>query len=314
MRRTGASLDADTAVYNNAESVRIVANDSAVHLYAFAGDNFDGDVDVLRCAKGRTCEWTLGWSKNKIRSFFCQREHNVDFGIPNAGVSDDLIVPTSTIGNDMAKKVDEKLEASSQVEDSATRYGRMRWSTGWKRCEDTGMCGPDSVVLKHHDELQFTYKSQLDPNWSAREYHVWIDLWLRPRVTGENDPLVISESAWRVSVEDNGHLQDDIRDAVADKIRAMFPTLGDKVTQFVRAAIRRVVDDLGGTDAHFNRAINDNVRIVLTYNCTGRRMNEIWVKNLGATLTDADKVDPCGRRVDSNLLSPHIALVKDVNR
>jgi hypothetical protein len=314
IRRTGSSLDADTAVYNNAESVRIVAEDSAVHLYAFDGDNFDGDVDVLRCAKGRTCEWTLGWSKNKTSSFFCQREHNVDFGIPGAGVADDLIVPTSPIGNELATQVDQKLEASDQVEDSATRYGRMRWSTAWKRCENHGLCGPDSAVLKHHDEIQFTYKSQLDPNWSAREYHVWIDFWLRPRVTGDHDPLVISESYWRVSVEDNGHLQDDIRDAVANKIRGMFDTVGDKVTTFIRTSIRQVVERLGGDNSHFNRAINNNVRIVLTYNCTGARMNEIWVRNLGATLTDADKIDPCGRRVNSDLLSPHIALVKDVNR
>lgn len=298
IRRSANSLASDGPVYSNAESVRVVARDSAVQLYTFAGEHFDGEVEVLRCDRGETCAWTFGWMKNKARSFICQREHEVG----------QMLLPTSPIANRMTRELDAQLEASSKIEDAATRWGRMRWTTALKRCEDFSMCWPDDAVLPYHDEIQFSFKSELDPDWQVREYNVWIDFWLRPRVKGTGNPFLISESAWRFSVED-GPAQGKIVDKLHQQIDKVFPALGETITQGIWDSVLAAV---GGNQALADLVMKNNERIVLTYTCDGPRMSEIFVEHLGASLDAEQRRDPCGRRVDSSLLSPHIQLVKNV--
>jgi hypothetical protein len=298
IRRSKNSLPDDGPVYNNAESVRIVAHDSDVHLYTFTGDYFDGDVNVRRCEKGHTCAWTFGWMANKAHSFICQREHEVG----------QMLLPTASIGDNMAKTLDGKLEDSKKIEDSATRYGRMKWSTGLSRCEGFDICGPDDVVLPYHDELMFSFKSEIDPEWVVREYNVWIDFWLRPRVHGTDHPFLISESAWHYQVESGPHA-DKIGDGLKAQIVKIFPTLGETVTEGVWDAVKKAVN---GNMALANIFMKNNERIVFTYTCEGSHLDEVFVKNLGTSISDEQRNDPCDSRISSALLSPHIQLVKNV--
>jgi hypothetical protein len=298
IRRTKNNLPANGPTYGDAESIKIVAKDSDVRLYTFTGDYFDGDVNVHTCEQGHTCSWNFGWMANKAHSFICQREHEVG----------KMLLPTSPIGNDMAKMLDDKLESSSKIEDSATRYGRMHWSTGLTRCEGFNLCGPDDTQLAYHDELMFSFKSELDPEWSIKEYNVWVDFWLRPRVKGTKNPLLVSESAWHYQVESGIH-SDKIADGLESNIKKVFPTLGETITDGIWAAVKKAVSNVQLLADAF---MQNNERIVFTYACHGSHVDEVFVKNLGTSLTAEQRDVPCSHRLDSALLSPHIQLVKNV--
>jgi hypothetical protein len=181
IRRSANGLTEGGAVYENVESIRIVASNSAVAFYAYSGDYMDGDVQVIRCGKGGVCTWTYGWMKNNLRSFVCQREP----GAPE--------LPTAPLGDGIAEELHAEIEASSKINDSPLRYGRIWWTNALSRCEREGICN-DLPNPGYNDLLEFNYQAELDINNWVPHKDAWIDFWLHPQVFGGNDELRFDET------------------------------------------------------------------------------------------------------------------------
>jgi hypothetical protein len=286
----------DGAVWRNAESLRIVAVDSAVSFFGYTGDNMDGVFQVVRCAKGNTCNWTFGSMRNEMRSFDCQR----DLG--------GVVIPTVDIADNVTEQLDDQAEANSQIETSDLKYGRIAWTNVRARCERTGVGCGNTWEEKYKDTLEYVGKLGVEPHPAEllKQYDVWITFWLNPEVAGSPQQFRIDETWWKLDIEE-GTAADELLAGFEDAIDPLFNEsgdLGDQITQSIHDAI---IDTLGPILG--NSAIRNAKRIYPDYACGASDFAQHRPHWPGYSYSSYLQSAPCGYGMPTYAYPPVLKLV-----
>lgn len=240
-----------TAIYKNAESVRITADGSDVTLYVYNDDNYKGRFQTVRAREGGTIRWRFGSMANEVRSIACQRD---DFDAP--------AIPTSLVADAMTARVHDKVRQDrSRFYDHRIdiRQGRLSWENGYELCRSVNcvqIADPDR--RKYWDFLRYSYKARGRLKADGRNYTISIDIWLEPFV--QDGRLRFRVDASRVSAS-NGIWKRRVREAVEGRLNDEIDSIGP----MLEAQIREEVGERQGALAE---AALDNLRAIsLGYSC-----------------------------------------------
>jgi len=305
-RAIGEELDVPgSAVYENAESIRLVAGDTAVSFVAYTGNNMDGVFQVVHCDEGHTCNWTFGSMKNQLRSFDCQR----DLAGPE--------IPTVSIADGLTEQIHANLQAKDDIDTTQTKYGRLAWTNVRARCERTGVGCGGTWQDKYKDVLEYVGKFGIEPHPAGwyKQYDVWFTFWMNPELFGSNHEFRVEETFYQIKVEE-GVVQQQLLDKLENGIQPLFDgaqDLGEQVTASIwDAVIQKAHEESPTLNAEALAAIvmRGNQRIYPHYACAAGDFSDNRPESPGFTYSAYLQGNPCGYGMPTYAYPPLLNLVK----
>jgi len=163
------------------DAYHIRAMDSPVALYAYTGDDFNGDVGGVFCPAGYEC-WGSA-SNLSVGSLMCQREfaHKADGG--GWAPIENPLIPTADMITPLAEGFQEEIE-SGDVDAYYDSITDIRWTTGhtYKLSERQSVTWGD----RYNDMIHIHKEFHIDPDlpwivdWATATNHVEVDIYMGP--------------------------------------------------------------------------------------------------------------------------------------
>lgn len=261
--RGAGKSELTSAVYENAESVRIRAFDSDVVLYVFNGDHFDGEFQALRVHRGNERDWRYGSMGNKIRSFICQRDDFIPANL--SGLTEFLrnsLLPSYFIADPITAKIHDAVRSQKDRFYNGKidlKYGRLSWTTRYNTCREINCASPKTPQDKYLDFLKYSYKATGKLKADGKNYDMYITLWFQPKL--DKGSLTFTERAWKVDVS-NWIWHSKIQDAIESQVKSQYDGMGQELTQGFQDTIRKTLGNSTG-----NTIISKNSRLIFSHPC-----------------------------------------------
>lgn len=277
------------SIHNNLESVRVIANDSDIAVYLYAGPLFNKRFQRLTVREGNTLRWNLGAMRNKTQSFKCIRD---DFDAPQ--------IPTKAIADILTSRIHDGVKSqASRFYDNRIdiRQGRLTWETGMELC-NARKCvdhnNPD--IRKYWDFLRYSYKGRGKLKADGRTYTMSIEIWIEPFL--RNNSLRFRVDDWAVSV--TKHIwHKRIRNGIEGELRGEIDGLGDMLDDAIRDTVRDQQGAVAAAALDALRAIN------LGYTCQASQ-DRFGYPNYNYSSAQLENI--CGGTAPDNVLAPAIRL------
>lgn len=304
VRMLGADLNRPgNAVYENAESARVKAEDSDVVLYVYRGEDFDGMFQALRCSQGNTCDWRLGSMRNRARSFICQRDDLVHTpqNVSMAEVLESDLLPTALFADPISARIHGKMkEGDNSFHQLSLERGRISWSTEHNMCRTVQCQDPAAEGRrKYRDYLEYSYKARGKLKADGVNYELYIHLWVEPFL--DEGKLRFAERGWSVNVR-GGAYSKIVSDKLASAVRTEFNGLGDRFTADAQAVVQKVV----GADKRIV-LFNNNEQLIFSHPCN------YFLQRVGAPdyeFSSQQVEDLCGGNTPVEVAAPGLRLLK----
>jgi hypothetical protein len=301
--RGAGKSELTSAVYENAESVRIRAFDSDVVLYVFSGEHFDGEFQALRVNRGNERDWRYGSMRNKIRSFICQRDDFIPANL--SGLTEFLknsLLPSYFIADPITAKIHASVRSQKDRFYNGKidlKYGRLSWTTRYNTCREINCASPKTPQDKYLDFLKYSYKATGRLKADGKNYDMYITLWFQPKL--DKGSLTFTERAWKVDVS-NWIWHNKIQDAIESQVKSQYDGLGQELTKGFQDTIRKTLGNSTG-----NTIINNNSRLVFSHPCN------YYVQRVGYpghTFTPYQIDNFCDGTTPVSVAAPGIRLLK----